>query len=80
LGIEEQKSSAGVACVEYLPWGQAGLRAVCIMESRPIIIAEGGRIVIEGQYSKGKQIGEWRWFDTSGKVVRTESYGNAVPR
>jgi hypothetical protein len=63
------------AHLEYLPWGESGMRAVCIMESGPIVIAEGGYVVIEGQYSKGKQVGEWRWFDAPGKVFRTERYG-----
>lgn len=60
--------------LEYLPWGKSGLRAVCIAENGPVVIAEGGRVVIEGQYAKGTKVGEWRWFDAMGKVVRTEHY------
>lgn len=75
----EALASRNVQCptgshLEYLPWGKSGLRAVCIMESGPIVIAEGGHVVIEGQYLNGKQVGEWRWLDESGKVVRTERY------
>ncbi len=40
-----------------------------------MVIAEGGHIVIEGQYTDGKKSGEWRWFDTDGKVTRTEIEG-----
>jgi hypothetical protein len=65
--------------LEYLPWGKSGLRAVCLMEHGPIAIAEGGHVVIEGQYAMGKQTGEWRWLDASGKITRTESRGDAKP-
>jgi hypothetical protein len=50
-----------------------------LMEHGPISIAERGHIVIEGQHAMGKQTGEWRWFDASGKVTRTESHGEVKP-
>ena len=58
--------------LEYLPWGESGLEAVCLQRRGPSVIAEYGRIMIEGQYSEDKQVGGWRWFDESGKVGRTE--------
>lgn len=60
--------------LEYQPWGKSGLEAVCLQRHGPIVIAEYGRIQIEGQYADDKQVGEWRWFDESGKVVRTERH------
>ncbi|MEO6278192.1 hypothetical protein [Roseateles sp.] len=58
--------------LEYLPWGESGLEAVCLQRRGPSVIAEYGRIKIEGQYAEDKQVGEWRWLDESGKVARTE--------
>lgn len=62
--------------LEYLPWGKAGLRAVCLMEHGPIAIAENGHVVIEGTNSFGKQVGEWHWLDSTGKVVRKEHFAD----
>lgn len=75
----EVLASKNVQCpagshLEYLPWGKSGLRAVCLMEHGPIVIAENGHVVIEGAHSLGKQAGEWRWLDPAGKVVRTEHF------
>ncbi|MDC6168740.1 hypothetical protein [Paucibacter sp. XJ19-41] len=69
--------SRNIQCPEdthlaYLPWGESGLEAVCLQKRGPSVVAEHGRIKIEGQYSGDKQVGEWRWFDESGTVVRTE--------
>lgn len=61
--------------LEYLPWGESGLEAVCLQRRGPSVIAEYGRIKSEGQYAEDKQVGEWRWFDESGKVSRTEQHG-----
>jgi hypothetical protein len=61
--------------LEFLPWGQSGTRATCIVENGPVAIAEDGYLRIEGQYAAGKEVGEWRWFDSTGKVVRTEQRG-----
>jgi hypothetical protein len=60
--------------LEYHPWGESGREAVCLLRNGPIAMAENGHIIIEGQYSMGKQVGEWRWLDASGKVVRIERY------
>ena len=75
LSLGQQENS--VACgfnLRYLPWGESGLQAVCMLEHGPTMIAEYGYIKIEGQSEMGKQVGEWRWLDASGKVVRTERY------
>ncbi len=61
--------------LEFLPWGKSGTRATCIVENCPVAMAEDGYLRIEGQYAAGKEVGEWRWFDSSGKVVRTEQRG-----
>jgi hypothetical protein len=61
------------AKLEYRPWGKAGLMAVCQLEHGPVLMAEDGHVVIEGQNAMGKPQGEWRWLDKDGKVVRTES-------
>lgn len=63
--------------LRYLPWGESGLQAVCILEHGPFMIAEHGHIKIVGQNESGKKVGEWRWFDSSGKVVRTEQHDAA---
>ena len=65
--------------LRYLPWGESGLQAVCMLEHGPTMIAEYGYIKIEGQSEMGKQVGEWRWLDASGKVVRTERYDGTTP-
>jgi hypothetical protein len=65
--------------LRYLPWGESGLQAVCIMEHGPVVIAEYGRIQIEGQNEMGKQAGEWRWLDAAGQVTRTELYNSTKP-
>jgi hypothetical protein len=70
--VKRQPTCAQGSHLEYLPWGKTGLRAVCIMEHGPIIAAEHGRIIMEGQFDKGKETGEWRWFDSSGAVVKTK--------
>jgi hypothetical protein len=57
---------------EYSPWGKSGLVARCVVLVGPTVMAENGHVVIEGQYDNGKQAGEWRWLDKSGKVVRSE--------
>ncbi|WP_157522580.1 hypothetical protein [Mitsuaria sp. 7] len=61
--------------LEYLPWGESGLEATCLQRHGPSVVSEHGQIKIQGQYSRDKQEGEWRWLDASGKVVRTERYG-----
>lgn len=66
--------------LEYLPWGESGVEAVCLQKHGPSVIAEHGRIKIEGQYSGDKQVGEWRWLDESGKVVRTEKHDGEKTR
>lgn len=63
--------------LQYEPWGESGLELVCLLKNGPIVIAEYGHIKIEGQYEMGKEVGEWRWFDASGKVVRTQKYEDA---
>ena len=65
--------------LRYLPWGESGLEAVCLLEHGPAVIAEYGHVVIEGQHAMGKQVGEWRWLDASGKVVRTERKDGTKP-
>ena len=64
---------------EYRPWGESGMKAACLLENGPFIIAEYGHVVIEGQYAMGKKVGEWRWFDASGKVEHTERYDDTKP-
>jgi antitoxin component YwqK of YwqJK toxin-antitoxin module len=65
--------------LRYEPWGESGLEAVCLLNHGRVVIAEYGHIVIEGQYDMGKKAGEWRWFDASGKIVRTERYDGTKP-
>lgn len=65
--------------LRYEPWGESGLEAICLMRQGPVVIAEYGHIQIEGQNDRGKQVGEWRWLDASGKVIRTERYGGTKP-
>jgi antitoxin component YwqK of YwqJK toxin-antitoxin module len=83
-GNYEALANKGVRCpdgshLEYLPWSKSGLRAVCLMENGPVAMAENGRVVIEGQYAMGKQVGEWRWFDASGNITRSERHDSAKP-
>lgn len=68
------------ANLEYLPWGESGMSATCVVKHGPVVIAEGGRVVIEGAFIQGKEIGEWRWFDKSGKIFRSEHRGTAENR
>jgi len=49
------------------------------MKHGPVAIAEYGHIQIEGQNEMGKQVGTWRWFDKSGKLVRTAQYNSTKP-
>ena len=65
--------------LQFEPWGESGLELVCLLKHGPIVIAEYGHIKIEGQYNMGKEVGEWRWYDASGKVVRTQKYEDAKP-
>jgi hypothetical protein len=60
--------------LEYRPWGQNGVMAICQIAHGPVAMAENGRVVIEGENSMGKQSGEWRWLDANGKVERTEQH------
>lgn len=80
----EVLASRNVQCpagstLRYLPWGESGLQAVCVLEHGPTMIAEYGYIKIEGQNEMGKPVGEWRWLDASGKVVRTERHDGIKP-
>ena len=59
--------------IEYQPWGKAGLMVSCKIKHGTFIAAEGGRIVIEGEFNMGKPSGNWTWFDETGKVTRRES-------
>lgn len=73
--LESKKiSCSDGALPQYEPWGKSGTQLVCSLKHGSVTIAENGHVVIEGQYEMGKQVGEWRWFDESGKVVRTEHY------
>lgn len=65
--------------LRYMPWGESGMEAVCLLEHGPIAIAEYGHIKIEGQSAMGRKVGEWRWLDASGKVERTERFDSATP-
>jgi antitoxin component YwqK of YwqJK toxin-antitoxin module len=60
------------AHVEYKPWGKSGLQRACVLNHGPVVMAESGKVVIEGEYTMGKKTGEWRWFDASGKLVKSE--------
>ena len=62
------------AQLEYRPWGEHGLMAVCQIQHGPVAMAENGHVVVEGEYSMGKQSGEWKWLDANGKVERTEQH------
>jgi hypothetical protein len=62
------------AQLEYRPWGNNGLMAVCQIMNGPVAMAEGGHVVVEGENSMGKQHGEWRWMDANGKIERAERY------
>lgn len=67
------------AHLQFEPWGESGLEAVCLLNHGRFVIAEFGHVVIEGQYDMGKKVGEWRWLDASGKVVRTERHDGTKP-
>ncbi|WP_265683821.1 toxin-antitoxin system YwqK family antitoxin [Verminephrobacter aporrectodeae] len=68
------------AHLQYRGWGKSGSMAVCLLKHGPIVVAEHGHIIMEGQYAKGKKVGEWRWFDASGNIERTEWYDGTVDR
>lgn len=59
---------------EYSGWGPNGLQEACKLKHGPFTAAEGGRIVLEGEYQMGKPSGTWKWYDKSGKVSKTERY------
>lgn len=63
--------------MEYLPWGKSGIRAVCLLEHGPIAIAENGRVVIDGNYLLGKEVGDWHWYDAAGNLSKTKSHSSA---
>lgn len=80
----EVLSSRNIQCpdgaqLEFHPWGESGMEALCLLRNGPIVMAEKSQIVIEGQYAMGRKVGEWRWLDASGKVVRTERYDATTP-
>jgi hypothetical protein len=37
-------------------------------------MAEGGHVAIGGENFMGKPSGEWKWFDPTGKIIRSEKY------
>lgn len=37
---------------------------------------KSGKKLIEGHYKDDKKSGEWKYFDTKGKVTKTEQYEN----
>ena len=59
---------------EYSGWGPNGMQDVCKLKHGPFNAAEGGRIVLEGEYKMGKPSGTWKWYDKSGKVEKMETY------
>jgi hypothetical protein len=60
------------AKVEYQPWGQNGLMAICKLNHGPFIAAENGHVALEGENRMGQPSGTWTWFDKSGKIEKTE--------
>ena len=62
------------ARLEFRPWGESGLMAICQLEHGPVVMAEGGRIAIEGENFMGTPSGERKWFDSAGKIIRSEKY------
>jgi hypothetical protein len=71
LSAKQLKCPEG-AQLEYRPWGKNGLMAICQIAHGPVAMAEDGRVVVEGENVMGREHGEWKWFDASGKVSRTE--------
>lgn len=62
------------AQLEYRPWGQAGMMAICQIKHGPVLMAENGHIAIEGENFMGEPSGEQRWLDSSGKIIKSEKY------
>ena len=67
-------SCQGNATAEYSGWGPHGMQEVCKLKHGPFVAAEGGRVVLEGEYDMNKPSGVWKWYDEGGKVYRTEKY------
>ena len=51
------------AVMEYGPWGQSGWMAKCQLAHGPFVAAENGHVVVKGEYSMGKSIGETKTFE-----------------
>ena len=73
LASREIKCPEGTR-LEYRPWGESGMMMLCQIEHGPVVMAEGGHVVIEGENFMGKPSSEWKWFDSTGKVIRSEKY------
>ncbi|WP_265655568.1 toxin-antitoxin system YwqK family antitoxin [Verminephrobacter aporrectodeae] len=85
LALVNQKlaGSKGVNCPDgsygmYLQWGESGSQLACFLNHGPIVMVEDGYVEVEGQYSMGKQTGEWRWFN-KGRVYRVGRYSCTKP-
>lgn len=58
---------------EYQGWGESGTMARCVVVHGPVAVAEYGYLKFEGQYTMGRPTGVWRWYDSAGNVIRTET-------
>lgn len=60
------------------PWGKAGWMAYCgkggILHG-PWIAAEGGRLVLRGNFEEGRPAGVLELYDEEGEVEKRVSYG-----
>lgn len=71
--LEKQKIACPMpAKLEYTRWGKSGMIAICKIEHGSFVAAENGKIVLAGENAQGKPAGEWRWFDSNGKVEKSE--------
>ena len=71
--LEQQKITCpSPAKLQYERWGESGRMAICKIEHGSFAAAENGKIVIVGENIHGKAAGEWRWFDSNGKLEKSE--------
>jgi hypothetical protein len=75
----EALKAAVVTCppsakLEYQPWGEDGLIAICKLDHGPFVAARGGKVVMRGQNDSGKPTGEWLWYDEKGQVEKKQQH------
>lgn len=74
--LNEKLSCPSPAVAEFEAWGKSGMQQICKIKHGPFVAWEGGYVHVRGQYESGKEVGNWYWYDASGKVVKQIDYSS----